>query len=252
MLKRPIKSIFNLFGLELRRIKNIEKRDAFDDQKKLLGEKETPLIIFDVGAYIGQVTTKYRALFPKAMIYSFEPFPDSFRELQKKSQSLGQVKPFQLAIADKTGTKTFYVNADRLCNSLLQRPSNPRKYYDANSECVAEIEVDVATIDHFCQKESIAEIDILKLDVEGTELLALKGASEKLTVESICLIYTEVMFVPHYEGGIMFYELYKCLSDYGYTLFDLYDLKHAKNGQLRWGNAIFVSEALRKKVVDAR
>jgi len=252
MIKSIIKSTLNHFGLELRRVRGrVRKKDAFDHQKMLLVGMETQ-VIFDVGAYIGQITAKYRTLFPKATIYSFEPFPDSFRKLQEKSELLGQVRPFQLAIVDKVGTNKFYVNADRTCNSLLERPSNVRKYYDGNAENVATIKVDITTIDDFCEKESISKIDILKLDVEGTELLVLRGASEKLEQKSIEIIYAEIMFVPHYEKGVMFYELCSFLSDYGYTVFDLYDLKRDGNGQIRWGNAIFVSPHIRASVIDVR
>ena len=77
---------------------------------------------------------------------------------------------------------------------------------------------------------------------------ALSGARQKLSEGAIGLIYTEVMFVPHYDGGCMFYELSDFLSEYGYTIFNLYNLKWAKNGQLRWGNAIFLSPKIRAKI----
>jgi len=248
MLRSAIKSALNFLGLGLHRI---EKKDAFHDQKMLLNGMETP-VIFDVGAYIGEITARYEILFPKATIYSFEPFPGSFERLQERFKAYDVVKPFQLAIADRAGTREFYLNSDRSCNSLFPRPSSARKYWPGKAASVARIEVDVTTIDAFCKKESIPKIDILKLDVEGAELLALRGASEKLAQKSIELIYTEVMFIPHYEGGVMFYELCSFLSDYGYTLFDLYDLKRAENGQLRWGNAIFVSPHIRASVIDAQ
>jgi len=92
----------------------------------------------------------------------------------------------------------------------------------------------------------------LKLDIEGSELTALRGASEKLAHHSIELIYTEIMFVPHYEGGPMFYELCSFLSNFNYTLFNVYNLKRAVNRQLRWGNAIFVSPDIRANKIDVR
>ncbi len=247
MIKLIIKLMLKFFGLELHKI----KKGTFLVQKRLLNGMETP-VIFDVGAYVGQITAKYKTLFPGATIYSFEPFPDSFRKLQGKFKAYDLVKPFQLAIADRAGTREFYVNSDRSCNSLFPRPSSARKYWSGKAASVARIEVDVTTIDTFCKKETIPKIDILKLDVEGAELLALRGASEKLARKLIELIYTEVMFIPHYERGVMFYELCSFLSDYGYTLFDLYNLKRAENGQLRWGNAIFVSPHIRASVIDAQ
>jgi len=247
MLKSIVGSALNFFGLELHRV---EKKDAFRDQKTLLDGMETP-VIFDVGAYIGQITAKYKTLWPNSTIYSFEPFPDSFKKLQKKSKAYNLVKPFRLAVSDRAGVRKLYVNPDRSCNSLLQRPENVRKYYHGKAGNIATVEVNVTTIDDFCRKESIPKIHILKLDVEGAELMVLRGAVGKLAENSIELIYTEIMFIPHYKGGVMFYELCNFLSKFDYTLFNVYDLKRAVNGQLRWANAIFVSPHVRANVIDS-
>ena len=108
-----------------------------------------------------------------------------------------------------------------------------------------KIEVDTITIDGFCTQENIRRIDILKLDVEGAEIRALKAAHNILSDRAVTLIYTEVMFIPHYEGGCLFHEVAGWLKRYEYALFNLYNLKRARNGQLRWGNAIFLSPQAR-------
>jgi hypothetical protein len=90
------------------------------------------------------------------------------------------------------------------------------------------------------------------MDVEGCELKVLRGLSRKLRGGCIRLIYAEVMFVPHYEGGCLFHEVSDFLCQSGYSLFDLYDLKRAGNGQLRWGNAIFLSPEMRAHIERIR
>jgi hypothetical protein len=76
----------------------------------------------------------------------------------------------------------------------------------------------------------------------------LKGASKRLANKQIKLIYSEVMFVPHYEGGCLFHDISGFLSQYNYSLFNLYNLKQARNGQIRWGNSIFVSPEIRTHI----
>jgi len=76
----------------------------------------------------------------------------------------------------------------------------------------------------------------------------LQGASKKLTSKQIKLIYSEVMFTPHYQCGCLFHDISEFLSHYNYSLFNLYNLKQANNGQLRWGNAIFVSPEMRTRI----
>ena len=224
--------------------KKTEQADnAFRDQRRFFDKDSAP-IIFDAGAYTGEVSRTYRAIFPRAKLYCFEPFPGSLRELERLS-SEPLVKIYPMAISDHIGKTTLNVNADLSCNSIFQRPQNAFAYYSEKAQNVDQIEVDTTTIDNVCNEEDITRIDILKLDVEGAEIKALRGAHNTLSKHAVTLIYTEIMFIPHYEGGCLFYELAGVLAHYGYTLFNLYNLKRAKNGQLRWGNAIFLSPQAR-------
>jgi len=221
------------------------KENAFQAQKRFFGNN-AGLVIFDVGAYIGEVTATYKRVFPHATIYCFEPFDYSFQKLMRLSTD-NSIRPHQIAVSDTVGTTKLHVNVDPSCNSLFPIAKHSVRYYPKAAENIETIEIDTTTIDQFCSTENISQIDILKLDVEGAEIRALKGASDKLSKHAISIIYTEVMFIRRYEGGCLFHELTTLLEYYGYLLFDVYNLKRAKNGQLRWGNAIFVSSKARAK-----
>jgi len=221
-------------------------QDPFIVQKALFNNSNQ-LIIFDVGAYVGDITKIYRNIFPKATIYCFEPFPDSFKKLSELADNKF-VKCYQTALSETNGTKTLQVNSDPSCNSFSPRPGSGAKYYSNKAKNIGQLEVPTKTIDTFCSRENLSEIDILKLDVEGAETKVLQGAIEKLKKGQIKLIYTEVLFLPHYEYGCLFYEIFGLLDKYGYTLFNLFNLKRARNGQLRWGNAIFVGPEIRAKI----
>lgn len=223
----------------------LNSKDPFLAQKSFFDE-EKKLVIFDVGAYIGDITAIYTKTFPCATVYCFEPFADSFQKLNRLARKK-YIRPYQIAFSDRNGKVILQVNTDRSCNSIFPRPSSGAKYYSKSSRNIGRIEVETQTLDTFCDTENITDIDILKLDVEGSELKALRGASERLTDKRIKLIYTEVMFTPHYEGGCLFCDVSGFLSRYDYTLFNLYNLKRARNGQLRWGNAIFLSPQMKNK-----
>jgi len=233
----------NIFGF-LSKSKFL-KENAFQSQKCFF-DNYTGLVIFDVGAYIGEVTATYKSIFPNATIYCFEPFEDSFQKLMRLSSDKS-IKPYQMAVSDTVGRTKLHVNVDLSCNSFSPIAKHSVRYYPKAAENTEVVEVNTTTIDHFCDTERIPHIDILKLDVEGAEIKALKGAHNKLSKQAISIIYTEVMFIPHYQDGCLVHELTAFLSQYNYTLFNLYHLKRAKNGQLRWGNAIFVSPQTRAK-----
>jgi FkbM family methyltransferase len=230
--------------------KSSQVENAFNAQRLFFDERSN-LIIFDVGAFVGDITKIYREIFHCATVYCFEPFADSFQKLESLSTDK-LVHPYQMAFSDHVGKTKLYVNADLTCNSFFSRPLCGPRYYPENAENIGEVEVDTTTIDHFCNRANIERIDILKLDIEGAELRALSGACDILSRHAVNLIYTEVMFVPHYEGGCMFGELCSFIEKYGYTLFNLYNLKRTKNGQLRWGNAIFLSPQARARISDTR
>jgi FkbM family methyltransferase len=250
-IKNKIKLVFNYFGLELGRLPKepiIEDynphKDAFLDQKKLLSNKQVK-IIFDVGANIGQTAEQYFHLFKTSRIYCFEPFEESFNKLSNAYREIKSIKPYRLAISDKTENKTFYLNKANYTNSLLPIAKECSKYVNAeltdNAGC---IDVDTITLDEFCKREQIDEIQILKMDIQGGELMALQGAKHILSSHSIDLIYTEVQFAKIYKDQANFYNLCEFLEQYGYVMYGLYDLNYGENGVLAWGDAIFISQEI--------
>ena len=81
--------------------------------------------------------------------------------------------------------------------------------------------------------------------------MALQGAAKSLQQKNISIIYTEALFAPHYEDNPLLRELWNYLEQYDYTLFDIYDMYRATNGQLRFADAIFISTEVRSKVLDS-
>lgn len=221
------------------------KKDAgaFKAQKTFVN-KQKP-IIFDIGAFVGQISAKYAEIFPGGQIYAFEPFQDSFSNLQKLTKQHPNIYPANLAVLDFVGTTQLNINNDPTCNSIFPRPTNAVKYYSPSSENVQNVEVNTTTVDDFCQQKQIKFIDILKIDVEGAEIKVLSGATQMLAQHAVGLIYCEVMFISHYQGGCLYHDIAEYLANYGYSLFNLFNLKQAGNGQLRWGNAIFICPQLR-------
>jgi len=233
--KALIKDSFRRFGLDLRVYR--PSSDAFLVKKELLKNCVQPLTIFDIGANEGQTTERYSKMFPTATIYSFEPMPEVFTLLERKFHENPQIIVNQLAVSDAVGTADFYLHAytSNVWNSLL--PKAP----DSNivPEDVSAIKVPTITIDVFCDRHNINTIDLLKLDIQGGELLALKGALNMLQKGGIKLIYSEVNFSDLYEGQAMFQDIAAYLHDFGYRTYGLYNFYNPNDGPLGWGDAIF-------------
>jgi FkbM family methyltransferase len=235
-------------GYDVRRFRS-RVVDPFAAQIFLL--RDVPCrVIFDVGAYQGDAAARYAHAFPQAEIYAFEPFPPTYERLTRRFADEPQIHTINRAVSSTAGSAVFHVNGLAATNSLLQRPVSGRRYFPREAATIETITVSTTTLDEFCKDKKIEAPDILKLDIQGNELAALRGADETLQTGKIGLIFTEVTFVPHYEGGVLFNELCTHLNERGYTLFNFYDMYWAEIGQLRFGDALFINNQLRHAVVD--
>ncbi|MEX2287043.1 MAG: FkbM family methyltransferase [Planctomycetaceae bacterium] len=226
--------------------------DPFEAQCRLMsGLAKSDITIFDVGANKGQTAANYRRRFPAAEIYCFEPFPESVATLQAAFSNDEHTHVVPKAVAEKSGTATFYVTKFDATHSLLPRFTSGRRYYPEWAGPKETIDIEAIALDDFIGDKRISTVDILKMDVQSGELLVLRGAQSLLRTAGVSLIYTEIMFVPHYEGSPLFHEMTSYLSGFGFSLFQIYNLHTAPNGQLRFGEAIFVSDRVRSDVIDA-
>lgn len=212
------------------------KDDAFATQKELV-IRDAPLII-DLGANRGDVSERYLNLFPSPIIHAFEPFPDTYSILRDRFNGNAHVHCHNMAIADASGQKEFYVNRNVDTNSLL-KPQKTGLSSDKQVENSRVIRVNATSLDKFAGENSIQVIDILKMDIQGGELSALKGASDLLMNRKIKCIYAEVYFVEQYELQPLFHDISKFLYGYGFTMQDLYTPIYGL-GNIAWGDAIFV------------
>lgn len=224
-------------------IRNIS-RNAFIDQKRLLNNLENSVIV-DVGAHVGDTTELYRKYFSQSKIFCFEPFSESCDYLKKRFINDSNINITETALGSKDETKPLFVSNFSNLNSL-QRP-NERAWGFADKKSV---DVETTTLDQFCYKNDIKHIDILKLDIQGSELDVLMGSKIILEKGNISLIYVEWQVVPLYENHHKYYKIAEFLAGYEYEFFNLYNINESRSGQIRWGDAIYTSKKLRKVMVS--
>lgn len=193
-------------------------------------------LILDVGGNKGQSVEEYRKLFQDARILSFEPFEETYNILSQKCEEDGNATAIKLAVSDEIGQQAFFVTSNSTMHSLLP--------LIGAEEQLQEKEVETITLDTFCRRERISRVPILKMDIQGGELQALRGAAGLLADRRIDVIYTEIMFSPQYHNQAQFFELYQHVHQFGYHLFGLYGLRINQRHVLQHGNAIFISSEI--------
>ena len=243
-MKDLINKCLNIFGVEIHGAGYIQKimrsdykKNEWKTQQKLLGKKAS--VIFDVGANRGNTVSKYLSLFPSVKIHAFEPFPDIYKTLMNHHKNNTSVYLNKYALSSKVGRSTFYVNKSIDTNSLLKSKKIGASS-DKNCISINEIVVNTNTIDNYCLENNIYEIDILKIDVQGSELEVLKGSLNMLKSSKIKIIYIETYFKQQYINQPLFHDISKLLYNYNFTLQDIYDPYFSKKNIL-WCDAIFIN-----------
>jgi len=131
-------------------------------------------IVVDVGANIGIYSLILSKLVgEKGRVYSFEPDPDNFSLLLKnmKENNIKNVIMVNKAISDKEGKQNLYLNKDNSAFHSLIRYNN--NLFEKS------IEVGTTTLDNFFSNLN-KKVNFIKMDIEGYEGDALKGAKELL------------------------------------------------------------------------
>ncbi len=192
--------------------------------------------IFDCGANTGQSLKKFAEEFPTAQIHSFEPVPSTFALLQETARGLDgdRFHCHCFALSDKSGTATMYQKELNTQNTLTP---------DINVEGTEGVEIEMVRIRDIFAKLRIGHIDILKLDLEGFEIPALRGAAGILA-ERVSFIGTECNFTIGDHRQTTYSDLEAFLGPFGFTPFGIYDVNYrARDGRLDYCDALFVNRA---------
>ena len=126
----------------------------------------------DVGCHKGEMLDLILKYAPNGQHYCFEPLPDLFQGLiQKKYPS--NCHFYDIALSRESGSTSFnYVISNPSYSGIL------RRRYDRPSEEDTTITVKTELLDHIIAPNT--NIDFIKIDVEGAEMLVLEGAKKTI------------------------------------------------------------------------
>lgn len=250
-MRRFVRKIARRMGVDIATYPR-RQDSAYLDQARLV-QRTSPKIIFDIGANTGQSAERYQEVLPGAQLFCFEPLPEAATVLRKKYSERSSVRVFETAIGDRIGSETLHTNPDwAATSSLLERPQGGGHYYPWGAVLETEVQVAITTLENVSNEIGIDHVTILKMDVQGSEMKVLRGAANLLANCAIDIVYTEVVFVPAYDGQPLVHDLAHLLDEYGYSWFGLYNLAYTTEGQLRCGDAIFVSPLIRSELDSLR
>jgi FkbM family methyltransferase len=162
-------------------------------------------VTVDAGANIG-IYSQFlsRCVGSTGVVHSFEPSHENFRRLQSATRKLANVRVSRAAVGERTGKSTLYLsdrlNVDHRTYITKEGPRNA-------------VPIDIIALDDYF--ESGQQVDLIKMDIQGYELHALRGATRVLQENPNIHLLLEFWPSGLEQAGVHWEELIEMLRGFG-------------------------------------
>jgi FkbM family methyltransferase len=196
------------------------------------------MVFVDLGANQGEFTLIASKYIKSGKIISFEPVSTNFKRL-KKNIELNQIKNIELnqfGLSDKNITLPIYTNPNIAEGGINEGLST--LFIDGNKNQFEEnVELKIFDELYF---QTLERLDFIKIDIEGSELFALKGM-EKSIEKFKPILLIEINNECFKSAGYDANDVLDFLNEFNYKTFKLFRGKLIKHeGEFsRWGNYVF-------------
>ncbi len=198
-------------GKKLILLRSFEKNetDAFKSLIKL-GD-----ICFDVGGNIGYFTLNFaKQAGPTGKVFVFEPIRRNALMIQLGAEINsfgGSVQVIRAAVSNKVGNVSLTIpSVDGAYAYIKQDEGDAVNEVNEMADCI--------TLDGFVAERELSGADIVKIDVEGAELLVLEGATTLFSSGThqprVVMIELVDEFLNRYDASIT--KIMDLMSQYGY------------------------------------
>ncbi len=190
-----------------------------------------PKGVLHVGAHFGQEAPEYAAIGCSRMIF-IEAIPDVYEKLKENTRQYMDSMAINACISDVDGDTTWFniANNEGQSSSLLElgihKTEHPEVAYDSR------IEVTTTRLDTLFADFPL-ECDMLNLDLQGAELMALKSLGSRL--DEFKWLYIEVNKAPMYVGCPLVEEIDEYVAQFGFRR-----VETKWCGRFSWGDSLYI------------
>jgi FkbM family methyltransferase len=179
------------------------------------------MVVFDVGAHVGVYTLiAARSVGKEGRVIAFEPVPDNFRRLRRNVElnRWKNVVTEEYAVSDRGGEEQILLPC--YPNSGV---SSVGKFVN-RGEWKGSIPVKGISLDAYCESRGIERIDLIKMDIQGGEILAIRGmrkilcGDDRQAPDLFCEIHPEWLANGFQSSAL---EVMELLRGNGYRAFRL-------------------------------
>lgn len=180
-------------------------------------QPEPPSVIYDIGANVGTWTLLAKSLFPHSNIHAFEPLVIHFESFERELDGIPSIHLHKVALGAHPCTLNMQVTSFSDASSLLEIAKPSYEVFGLTKD--REELVEVTLLDDYAIKNDLPLPDLMKLDIQGYELEALKGAINCLNHAKYLII--EVSFLEFYHGQPLYHDVMAFLNQYNFYLYAL-------------------------------
>lgn len=240
LIMKMANPICRAMGLEM--VRASATRDSFVpmggmSQKEIVGRfrwmkdhlKFDPRAVVDIGASDGRWTEPFLEAFPEARVLMVEPLEEHAQKLTRLTQEHPGLR-YQCALL---GESERMVEFNRYGHkSSVLGNSRGERFGDVKQQ-------KMTTLDTIMETLQFPAPDLLKLDVEGAEILVLKGGAKALASAEV--VELEVSLLPFKKDLPLFDEVVTFMSASGFRVFDCFGiLGRPTDGMPVQGECIFI------------
>src|SRR5215211_591278 len=229
VLKKLLRKGFNLLGLEVRSVGARYTLAQTISHVSSLGFR--PRTIIDVGG--GHGTPWLDEGFADAKFLLVEPLEEFEQDLVRICERYDA--SYVLAAATQKQQESIWlrVHAEHLEGSSA--------FDIVNVADAPPREVPTVRVDALCEARGLPGPYVIKVDVHGTELEVIGGATSILDETELIII--EASFFEFYKGGAQFTDVIKYMAERGFVVYDLSEKKQRPlDGALAQVDVTFVKE----------
>lgn len=180
-----------------------------------------PRVIVHAGAHLAEELPEYEALAPDTVVW-IEADPELYGRLvaaveARRSPAIRHLFANAL-ITDSVGeaVRFYHFSNDGQSSSIFRSAENLRLNWPEVHETGRELVLRSDTLENVLARLGIPpdRLDVLVLDLQGAELLALRGCGEYL--KHVAFLEVEASTVPIYDGAPLFRELDPWITGHGF------------------------------------
>jgi FkbM family methyltransferase len=170
--------------------------------------------IMDVGANITAWSRMAKKIFPAANFCLIEPQIEMKESLEEFCKEFKNSVYFLAGAGSKKDVLTLTVTDDTLGSSFLPEPETHLR------ESGKQREIQIITIDDLIDSSGIKLPDLMKLDIQGFELEALKGATKTFGHTEVYILEVSLISFFNMPGAPLFADVINFMMERDYVVYD--------------------------------